>query len=187
MFCNNDFEILSFTILKCNCFILQQSNQTNKNIKILMISLLHVCLCVWWRSKIRLILRDLPEPLPRIERDISRAWHGNGLLLSSHCFIYHPKVRVLVCVPIFGLAHKSSCVLSTWYDERERLWWYVCVWTLSKFCVFSFCSYDTYTTRTVMKSGTEFWSSICVYLPVCVSLCIYNIGTWGREAAYWLT
>ena len=86
----------------------------------------YVCVCthVVGLLKIRLVLWDLIEPLPWIERDISKAWHGGqGLLLSLHRFIYHPKVCVCVCVCVFtylGLSHGCLC-LTLWTHVSVRV------------------------------------------------------------------
>ena len=182
-------------------------------------SLSCVCasVCTWCESKIRLVLWDLTEPLPWIELDISKAWHGKGLLLSSHCFIYHPKVCVFVCVFTFlGFAQACLC-LSMCPDvnvrkggergrergEEEKVCvnmnvsTHTCLWAfgnLDSVQVLSsllFFLYIIFITRGQWWSQEQNFNEVCAFvlsLCACMCLCIYNTRTvMQRGAAYWLS
>lgn len=78
---------------------------------------LSVYVCARREAEIRLVLWGLIETLPWIEPDISKVWHGRRLLLSSHCFIYHPTVSVSVCVFTYsGILHRDLC------SQRRIVW-----------------------------------------------------------------
>lgn len=76
---------------------------------------LSLCFCWHWVSEIRLLLWDLIETLQWIEVDISKAWHGTELMLSSHCFIYHPKVGVAGLIQIFIMSILSLVLVLDQY------------------------------------------------------------------------
>lgn len=107
--------------------------------------LITLCLCLCWCLCLCVFLcvhivdlslgccfPDLIESLPWIGRHISKTWHGKGLLLSSHCFIYHPSVCVCVCMCVCGCVFLCVCVLEYHGFSQGYLWYgCMCVWERS--------------------------------------------------------
>ena len=133
-----------------------------------------------------IILLDLTETLPWIELDISKAWHGRELMLSLHCFIYHPKVCLFacecVCVHISGpLTWVSACsnVVGELGEEIGEK--YVCVnvntfphmhvsvW--SEFRIFSSFNMWYFYHKDSGQVKTE-CDKVCVYSPLSVRECV---------------
>ncbi len=158
--------------------------------------------------QIRLVLWDLIEPLPWIEPDISKAWHGRGLLLSSHCFIYHPEVSVFVCMYVFTyLGLSQECLrLNVCSDvrvcesKREReCHKHICTHvfgtldSVQVLCFLLLFSYIIFIPQGRRWSQGQNFDEVCVFICLfvleCVWVCvsIYNTRTvMQRGAAYWL-
>lgn len=160
-----------------------------------------VCLCVHIVDlSLGCSFADLIESLPWIGRHISKAWHGKGLLLSSHCFIYHPSVCVClhVCVWVCVCVCMCVCVLEYHGFSQGYLWYgCMCVWKRSWSKFVRMWKHPQYIHTGIQDFGLssasvffvvyvifipqgQWWSQeqnsdeVCVYLHLCVcqSVCV---------------